>query len=153
MILGIAGAEKCRANKMNFIAIPTDEGIVKVSVGSALMEDTKAHKAFNFEAAKAEYKAWEAEGALRVAERANKPAKTRVINAEAEARRNALDELVRALPSFADFTATDILNALAGQVADNVTVMAVGSSAQRLVEAGVLTMTLDEKKKKHYTKA
>jgi hypothetical protein len=31
--------------------------------------------------------------------------------------------------------------------------MAVGQSAQRLVEKGVLTMTLDEKNKKHYTKA
>ena len=151
-ILGIAGAEKCRANKTNFIAIPTEDGIVKVSVGTALAEDTKSHKAFNFEAAKADYKAWEAESALRAAERANKPAKVKGPNPEAEARRQALDAQVASLPSFTDYTATDILNALAGQVAENVTVMAVGSSAQRLVEKGLLTMTLDEKKKKHYTK-
>ena len=151
-ILGIAGAEKCRANKTNFIAIPTEDGIVKVSVGTALAEDTKNHKAFNFEAAKADYKAWEAESALRAAERANKPAKVKGPNPEAEARRQALDAQVASLPSFTDYTATDILNALAGQVADNVTVMAVGSSAMRLVEKGLLTMTLDEKKKKHYTK-
>jgi sRNA-binding protein len=151
-ILGIAGAEKCRANKTNFIAIPTEDGIVKVSVGTALAEDTKNHKAFNFEAAKADYKAWEAESALRAAERANKPAKVKGPNPEAEARRQALDAQVASLPSFTDYTATDILNALAGQVAENVTVMAVGSSAMRLVEKGLLTMTLDEKKKKHYTK-
>lgn len=152
-ILGIAGAEKCRVNKANFIAIPTEDGIVKVSVGTALAEDTKNHKAFNFEAAKADYKAWEAEGALRAAERANKPAKVKGPNPEAQARRDELDAKVAGLPSFTDATATDILNALAGQVAENVTVMAVGSSAMRLVEKGVLTMTMDEKKKKHYTKA
>ena len=153
VIMSINGAEKCRANKTNFIAIPTEDGIVKVSVGTALAEDTKNHKAFNFEAAKADYKAWEAEGALRAAERANKPVKVKGPNPEAEARRQALDAQVAGLPSFTDYTATDIMNALAGQIAENVTVMAIGSSAMRLVEKGVLTMTLDEKKKKHYTKA
>ena len=152
-ILALEGATMCRQNKANFVAIPCEDGIVKVSVGTALAEDTKAHKAFNFEAASAEYKAWEAEAALRVAERANKPAKVKGPNPEAEARRQALDAQVAGLPSFTDYTATDILNALAGQVAENVTVMAIGSSAMRLVEKGVLSMTLDEKKKKHYTKA
>ena len=153
VILSINGAEKCRANKTNFVAIPTEDGIVKVSVGTALAEDTKNHKAFNFEAAKADYKAWEAEGALRAAERANKPVKVKGPNPEAQARRDELDAKVAALPAFTDYTATDIMNALAGQIAENVTVMAVGSSAMRLVEKGVLTMTLDENKKKHYAKA
>ena len=152
-IMGIPGATMCRVNKTNFIAIPTEEGYVKVSIGTALAEDTKNHKAFNFEAATAEYKAHEAEVALKIAERANKPVKVKGPNPEAEARRQALDAQVAGLPSFTDYTATDILNALAGQVAENVTVMAVGSSAMRLVEKGVLTMTMDEKKKKHYTKA
>ena len=152
VIMGIDGAEKCRQNKTNFIAIPTEDGIVKVAVSVALSEDTQNHKAFNFEAATAEYKAWEAESALRAAERANKPVKVKGPNPEAEARRQALDAQVASLPAFTDYTATDILNALAGKVAENVTVMAVGSSAQRLVEQGLLTMTLDEKKKKHYTK-
>ena len=152
-ILSIPGATMARANKANFVAIPTDEGIVKVSIGTALAEDTKAHKAFNFDAAIAEYKAWEAEAALRATERANKPAKVKGPNPEAEARRQALDTQVTNLPAFTNYTATDILNALAGQVADNVTVMAVGSSAMRLVDKGVLTLTVDEKKKKYYTKA
>lgn len=151
-ILAMPGAQMARANKTNFVAIPCDDGIVKVSVGMALAEDTKAHKAFNFEAATAEYKAWEAEAALRIAERANKPVKVKGPNPEAQARRDELDAKVASLPSFTDYTATDIMNALAGQIAENVTVMAVGSSAMRLVEKGVLSMTLDEKKKKHYTK-
>lgn len=152
-ILGMPGATMARQNKSNFVVIPTEDGIVKVNVGMALAEDTKAHKAFNLDAAVAEYKAWEAESALRAAERASKPVKVKGPNPEAEARRQALDAQVAGLPSFTDYTATDILNALAGQVAENVTVMAVGSSAMRLVEKGLLTMTLDEKKKKHYTKA
>ena len=152
-VLGITGAEKCRVNKTNFIAIPCEDGVVKVTIGTALAEDTKNHKAFNFEAATAEYKAWEAAGALRAAERAAKPVKVKGPNPEAQARRDELDAKVAALPAFTEATATDILNALAGQVAENVTVMAVGSSAMRLVDKGVLTLTLDEKKKKHYTKA
>ena len=152
-ILSIAGAEKCRQNKTNFIAIPTEDGVVKVAVSVALAEDTQNHKAFNFDAAKEAYKAWEAENALKAAERANKPVKVKGPNPEAEARRQALDAKIAGLPSFTDYTATDLLNALAGQVAENVTVMAVGSSAMRLVEQGILSVSLDEKKKKHYTKA
>ena len=152
VILGVEGATMCRQNKTNFVAIPTEDGVVKVSIGTALAEDTKNHKAFNFEAAKADYKAWEAEGALRAAERANKPVKVKGPNPEAEARRQALDNQIAGLPTFTDYTATDILNALGNTVAENVTVMAVGSSAMRLVDKGILTMTLDEKKKKHYTK-
>ena len=152
-ILAMPGAQMARANKTNFVAIPCEDGIVKVNIGMALAEDTKNHKAFNFDAATAEYKAWEAEGALRAAERANKPVKVKGPNPEAEARRVALDNMIAGLPSFTAYTATDIMNALAGQLADNVTVMAVGSSAMRLVEKGVLSMSVDEKKKKHYTKA
>ena len=152
-VMALPGAQYCRANKANFIAIPTDAGYAKISIGTALAKDTKAHKAFNFEAATAEYKAWEAEAALKAAERANKPARVKGPNPEAEARRQELDKLIAALPTFADYTATDIMKALEGKLGQNVTVMAVGSSAMRLVEQGVLTMTVDEKKKKHYTMA
>lgn len=157
-ILGLEGATMCRQNKTNFVAIPTEDGFVKVAVSVALAEKTANHQPFNFEAAKADYKAWEAEAALRAAERANKPVKVKGPNPEAEARRQALDAQVEGLPSFTDYTATDIMNALAGQLADNVTVMAIGSSAGRLVEKGVLTVEVrkDEKNpkgKKFYTKA
>jgi len=152
-IMSLPGAQKARQNKTNFIVVPTDDGVVKVSIGTALSIDTKNHKAFNYEAAIAEYKAWEAAGALRAAERANKPVRVKGPNPEAQARRDELDAKVSALPPFAKFTATDIMNALAGQLADNVTVMAVGSSAMRLVEQGVLSVEMDDKKKKYYTKA
>lgn len=152
-ILSIPGAQMARANKTNFVVVPTDEGFVKIAVANALAKDTKAHKAFNAEAAIAEYKAYEAEVALREAEKVNKPVRVKGPNPEAQARRDELDAKIAALPSFTEYTATDILNALAGQVAENVTVMAVGSSAKRLVEKGVLTMgNRDGDKKSYYTK-
>lgn len=152
-ILSIPGAQMARANKTNFVVVPTDEGFVKIAVANALARDTKAHKAFNAEAAIAEYKAYEAEVALREAEKVNKPVRVKGPNPDAQARRDELDAKIAALPSFTEYTATDILNALAGQVAENVTVMAVGSSAKRLVEKGILTMgNRDGDKKSYYTK-
>ena len=153
-ILSIPGASMARANKTNFVVIPVDDGIVKVSVGTALSVDTKAHKAFNMDAAVAEYKAWEAESALREAEKASKPKKVSGPSPEAQARRDELDAKIVAMPSFTDYTATNILEAIKGQVAENVTVMAVGQSAKRLVERGVLTVgTHEGDKKSYYTKA
>jgi hypothetical protein len=151
-ILAIPGAKMARANKTNFVVVPTEDGFAKVSVSSTLSKDTKSHKAFNAEAAVAEYKAYEAEVALRLAEKANKPAKVKGPNPEAQARRDELDAKIAGLPSFTDCTATDILNALAGQVAENVLVMQVGSSAKRLVEKGILTSEVKDKKT-YYTKA
>ena len=151
-ILAIPGAQMARQNKTNFVAIPSEDGIIKVAVGTALANDTKAHKAFNLDAAVAEYKAYEAETALKAAEKANKPVKVKGPNPEAQARRDELDAKIAGLPSFTEYTATDILNALAGQVAENVLVMQIGSSAKRLVEKGVLTSEVKEKKT-YYTKA
>ena len=153
-ILSIPGASMARQNKTNFVVIPAEEGYVKVAVSNALAKDTKAHKAFNAEAAIAEYKAYEAEVALREAEKANRPVKVKGPNPEAQARRDELDAKITALPSFTEYTATDILNALAGQVGENVMPMQVGSSAKRLVEKGVLVATTkDGDKKTYYTKA
>ena len=153
-ILSIPGASMARQNKANFVVIPADDGIVKVNVGTALAVDTKAHKAFNLEAAVAEYKAWEAEAALREAERANKPVKVKGPNPEAQARRDELDAVIGAMPSFTDCTATDIMNAIEGKVPFTLTPMNVGQSAKRLVEKGVLTVGNREgDKKSYYTKA
>ncbi len=151
-VLSIPGATMCRSGKTNFVAIPTEDGYAKVNIGVALAKDTKNHKAFNFEAAAAEFKAYEAEVALREAEKASKPVKVKGPNPEAEARRNELDAKIAALPAFTDYTATDIMNALAGQLADNVTVMAVGSGAKRLCEKGVMTVEVKDRKK-YYSKA
>jgi hypothetical protein len=153
-ILSIPGASMARQNKTNFVVIPTDEGFVKVAIANALAKDTKAHKAFNAEAAIAEYKAYETEVALREAEKATKPVKVKGVNPEAQARRDELDAVIGAMPSFTDCTATDIMNAIEGKVAFTLTPMNVGQSAKRLVEKGVLVATTkDGDKKSYYTKA
>ena len=154
VIMGIEGAAMARNNKTNFIVIPCEDGVAKVNVQVALAKDTKNHTAFNMDAAVAEYKAWEAETALKAAEKAAKPKTVKGPNPEAQARRDELDAKIAALPSFAEYTATDIRNALGNTVADNVLVMQVGSAAKRLVEKGVLTVsTHDGDKKSYYTKA
>jgi hypothetical protein len=153
-ILSIPGAKMGRANKTNFVVVPTEDGFAKVSVISALNKDTKTHNAFNAEAAVAEYKAYEAEKALKEAEKASKPAKVKGINPEAQARRDELDAVLTAMPSFTDCTATDIMNAIEGKVAFTLTPMNVGQSAKRLVESGVFTVAVHEgDKKSYYSKA
>ena len=154
VVSGIEGATMARTNKTNFIVVPCDEGFAKVEVKLALAKDSDKRTAFNYDAAVAEYKAWEAEAALREAEKASKPAKVKATNAEAQARRDELDAKVMGLPAFTEYTATDIRNALGKTVADNVTVMAVGSAAKRLVEKGSLVLSTKENdKKSYYTKA
>ena len=151
-VLSLNGAEMARANKTNFVVIPVDDGYAKVEIKAALTADTKNRKAFNAEAAKAEYRAWEAEKAVRVAEKANKPAKAKGPNPEAQARRDELDAAIVAMPSFAEMTATDIAKAV--KVSYDVTPMLAGSAARRLVDKGVLVVTNRENDKKpYYTKA
>lgn len=151
-VLSLNGAEMARANKTNFVVIPVEDGYAKVEIKAALAQDTKNHKAFNAEAAKAEYRAWEAEKAVRIAERANKPVKAKGGNPEAQARRDELDAAIVAMPSFVEMTATDIANAV--KVSYDVTPMLAGSAAKRLVEKGVLVVTNRENDKKpYYTKA
>lgn len=154
LISGMEGATMARANKTNFVVIPCEDGVAKVNVTVALAKDTKNHAAFNMEAAIAEYKAWEAETALKAAERAAKPKVQRGPSPEAQARRDELDAKITALPAFVEYTATDIRNALGNSVAENVLVMQIGSAAKRLVEKGVLTVSTREgDKKSYYTKA
>lgn len=153
-ILEIPGAAMGRASKTNFVVIPTEDGYAKVAITAALNKDTKNHKAFNAEAAIAEYKAYEAEVALREAEKANRPVKVKGPNPEAQARRDELDAVIGAMPSFTDCTATDIMTAIEGKVAFTLTPMNVGQSAKRLVEKGILVATTkDGDKKSYYTKA
>ena len=151
-VLAMEGATMGRANKTNFVIVPVEDGYAKVEIKAALAQDTKNHKAFNAEAAAAEYRAWEAEKAVRIAERAAKPVKVKGPNPEAQARRDELDAAIVALPSIVEMTATDIANAV--KVSYDVTPMLAGSAAKRLVEKGVLVVTNRENDKKpYYTKA
>ena len=151
-VLSMEKAQMGRHNKTNFVVIPVEDGYAKVEIKAALAQDTAKHTAFNAEAAIAEYKAWEAERALKIAEKANKPTKVKGPNPEAQARRDELDAAIVALPSFVEMTATDIANTV--KVSYDVTPMLAGSAAKRLVEKGVLVVTSRENDKKpYYTKA
>lgn len=151
-VLSMDGAQMGRVNKTNFVIIPVEDGYAKVEIKTALAKDTANRSAFNAEAAKAEYKAWEAERALRLAEKANKPVKVKGPNPEAQARRDELDAAIVAMPSFVEMTATDIANAV--KVSFNVNPMLAGSAAKRLVEKGILAVTTRENDaKSYYTKA
>lgn len=154
LVANVEGAVNARQNKTNFIAVPCEDGIAKVAITVAKETSTKAYKAFNLDAATAEYKAWEAEAALREAEKASKPAKVKGPNPEAQARRDEMDAKITALPAFTEYTATDIHKALGYTNADKVLPMHVGQSAKRLVEKGVLTVSTREgDKKPYYSKA
>ena len=151
-VLSMEGAQMGRANKTNFVIVPVEDGFAKVEIKTALAKDTKNHVAFNADAAAAEYRAWEAEKALKAAERANKPVKVKGPNPEAQARRDELDAAIAAMPAFTEMTATDIANAV--KVSYVVTPMLAGSAAKRLVEKGVLVVaTRENDKKPYYTKA
>lgn len=151
ILSNFGGATMVRTGDTNFIAIPTgdpEQPYVKVTVGNLLAKDTKNHTAFNFEEAVASYKNWESAKN----EKANTPKKEKPVNVEAQARRDALD--ARITQWFAEeaeagkaYTATDILMAI--DTGD--TVMAVGSSAIRLANLGVINMTV-ENNKRTYTK-
>lgn len=154
VIMGIEGATMARSNKTNFVVVPCEDGVAKIEVKAALAQDTKNRTAFNLEAAVAEYKAWEAEAALRAAERAAKPKTVKGPNPEAQARRDALDAAIVAMPAFASQTATDVFNALP-EAQRPKTVMMVGSALKRLVEAGIVTAARAEDpkdQKSYYTK-
>lgn len=156
VVKGIPGATMGRVNKSNFVVIPTEDGYAKVTVAAANTKDTKNHSAFNYDAAVAEYKAWEAEAALKAAEKAAKPKTVKGPSPEAQARRDAMDKAITDLPSFTEYTATDIKNALVGTgfLPEDAMPMQVGQAAKRLVDAGVLTVSSREgDKKPYYTKA
>lgn len=153
-VLGMPGATMVRVGKNNFVAIPCEDGIAKVRVGTALAKETKNHQPFDFEAASAAYTEWAAAGAEKAEKRANSPKKPKGPDPEAQARRDALDAAITALPAFDMATATDIFNMLSDEDRP-ATRMMVGLSLKRLAEVGLVTYVTSEDPKdtkKYYTK-
>lgn len=149
-------AVMCRHNKQTFCAIPfvNEDGetaYLKVAVSEAMMKPTKTNPAFDVEACQQEY----AEFAKAQEERASKPKAVKGVNAEAEAKRMAQNEAMTQF--FANeaedgkaYTATELFELLpTGTFA---TIMEVGSTAKRIAENGIFTISVDGKKKA-YTKA
>lgn len=158
-LIGFGGAN-VRTGKTNFIAIPTgdaEQPYIGVKVTELLAKDTKSHSAFDFEAAKREYDLYQREAEVKAAERAAKPKAVKGPNPEAQARRDALDAAIKALPAFATATATEVLNMLpeSAQPQSGIPSAQVGASLKRLVEAGEIVMTNSDDpkdRKPYYTK-
>lgn len=148
-ISSMTDAVLCRNKTLgNFVAIPTEDGYVAIKVSALLNKDTENHKAFDVESAKAEYEAF----AKAQEEKANKPKKEKVVNAEAEARRLAQDAEVAMFFKTAEkgkrYTATDVKNAVPAFA--DITIMAVGSALLRCAKDGVIATEKGEKGKNLY---
>ena len=146
-ILSTTNGTLVRKGKENFIAIPNDEGgYVKVAVSNLLAKDTKTNKAFDFGTACADYIVWAQEQEAK----ANQPKAVKPVNAEAQARRDAMDATITAwVPNMEQgkrYSATEIKDAI-GIEAD---VMQVGSSAIRLADNGIIGVEKDAKGKRFY---
>lgn len=145
------GATMCRRSNSNFLAIPGDvvDGVqtyYAVKVSALLSKDTKVNKAFDFDAAVAEY----AEFAAKQAEKAATPKKSSGADpakqAAKEARKAALTEWMQDNPG--EHTCTEIKEAMP-QVYGECVIMTVGSDAKELFTAGVLDRR-NEKGKNYY---
>ena len=151
LVSSIEGAALCRSKSMgNFIAIPTDEGYVSVKVGTLLAKDTKTNKAFDIEAATAEY----AEFEKAQAERAARPHKEKAVNVEAQARRDMLDQTIATFFEGADadrnYTVTEIWESFPADTFK--TIMECGSACKRFASTGAI-MCVTEGRKNLYHKA
>lgn len=148
------GAAMVRKSKQTFIAVPmgeNEDGVMtyaKVAVGALLSKDTKTNTAFDFDAAVAEYAEWE----TTQAEKAAKPKAEKKSGADPEkqaakaARQKALLAWLIANPG--EHTSTQIKDGMPEVYADQ-TIMAVGSDAKALWEAGEINRR-EEKTKKFY---
>lgn len=142
------GATMCRRSNSNFLAIPGDvvDGVqtyYAVKVSALLAKDTKTNKAFDFDAAVAEY----AEFAAKQAEKASTPKKSSGADpakqAAKEARKTAVFEWLVANSGM--HSCTDIFKALP-DVYDGQTIMTVGSDCKALAEEGKVSKTTEKNK-------
>lgn len=155
----IPGIAPCRKGKNNFYAVPVtaEDGTVSyvaIKVSNLLTNPTEEQLAkgitpFNFEESKVDYANWKKEYDAKQ----NAPKKSKSVNTEAEARRAEQDKAMTEYVEqneVVDMTATDLKNAI--PYFAEALVMQVGSTALRLVDAGVLTISKTEGKKKFYSK-
>ena len=142
------GATMCRRSNTNFLAIPGDimDGVqtyYSVKVSALLAKDTKVNKAFDFDAAVAEYDEYTA----KQAEKASTPKKSSGADpakqAAKEARKTAVFEWLVANSGM--HSCTDIHKALP-DVYEGQTIMTVGSDCKALAEEGKINKTTEKSK-------
>lgn len=148
------GATMCRRSNTNFLAIPGDvvDGVqtyYSVKVSTLLVKDTKTNKAFDFDAAVAEYDEYSA----KQAEKSSTPKKSSGADpakqAAKEARKAALTEWIASNPG--EHTCTEIKEAMP-EVYGECVIMTVGSDAKELFTAGVLDKRTEKGKNYYFYK-
>lgn len=142
-----------RRSKQTFIAVPmgeNEDGVMeyaKVAVSTLLSKPTKANPAFDFEAAKTEYKAY----ATEQAEKASKPKtekKKSGPDPEKVAAMNARKEAALAwlIANPGEHTATEVKNGV--ECYKDITIMQVGSDLKSLMQDGQIVC--EKKDSKNY---
>lgn len=148
------GATMCRRSNSNFLAVPgaVVDGVqtyYAVKVSALLAKDTKTNKAFDFDAAVAEY----AEFAAKQAEKASTPKKSSGADpakqAAKEKRKEALAAWMKDNPG--EHTCTEIKDAMP-EVYGECVIMTVGSDAKELLLDGVLDKRTEKGKNYYFCK-
>lgn len=146
------GATMCRRSNSNFLAVPGDvvDGVqtyYAVKVSALLAKDTKVNKAFDFDAAVAEY----AEFAAKQTEKAATPKKSSGADpakqAAKEARKAALTEWMR--ENEGEHTCTEVKEAMP-QVYGECVIMTVGSDLKSAAQDNPCLKCRTEKGKNYW---
>ena len=139
-------ATMVRRSKSNFLAIPDGEGgFYSVKVGKLNMKGTDKITPFDYEAAKEEYDAWEAERAAKAAapKSGRKSGPDPVKQEEKARRQEALVAWMVLNPG--EHTCTEIKESMP-EVYGDMTVMTVGSDLKPMVEGGTVDKVSHEGK-------
>lgn len=139
-------ATMVRRSKSNFLAIPDGEGgFYSVKVGKLNMKGTDKIAPFDYEAAKEEYDAWEAERAAKAAapKSGRKSGPDPVKQEEKARRQEALVAWMVLNPG--EHTCTEIKESMP-EVYGDMTVMTVGSDLKPIVEGGTVDKVSHEGK-------
>lgn len=146
------GATMCRRSNSNFLAVPgaVVDGVqtyYAVKVSALLAKDTKTNKAFDFDAAVAEY----AEFAAKQAEKASTPKKSSGADpakqAAKEARKTALAAWMKDNPG--EHTCTEIKDAMP-EVYGECVIMVVGSDLKSAAQDNPCLKCRTEKGKNYW---
>ena len=139
-------ATMVRRSKSNFLVIPDDEGgFYSVKVGKVNMKGTEKIPPFDFESAKEEYVAWDAERAAKAASpKSGRKSGPDPVKQEEKARRQeALVAWMVLNPG--EHTCTEIKESMP-EVYGDMTVMTVGSDLKPMVESGTVEKVTHEGK-------
>ena len=142
------GATMCRRSNTNFLAIPGDimDGVqtyYSVKVSALLAKDTKVNKAFDFDAAVAEYDDYITRQAVKASITKKPSGADPAKQAAKEARKTAVFEWLVANSGM--HSCTDIHKALP-DVYEGQTIMTVGSDCKALAEEGKINKTTEKSK-------